>query len=192
MRKWISLLFITAAIMLFAVSSGKAQMLTFPGAFGARAPFFYAPPVPPLYPPLPFAPWPLGMPPLQTALPQPLLAPMAARPVRNAAATITIIFNPALSVVNVSAIPLTGLAVAPTAALVPAPTVAPTSLALLLPALLSVAAATTKPYTQTLTISTTTTAFVPPALAPTAIVPTALLPTTTAVLPGLTGLLPLI
>ncbi|MEW6379145.1 MAG: hypothetical protein AB1611_06015 [bacterium] len=179
MRKWVSLLFI-AIIVAFSFSPGSAQMLAYPGALGSRAPFFYVPPISPLYAPAPFATLPLGMPPLLTAAPRPLLAPMGIpQPVRNAAATITIIFNPALSVVNVSAVPIaTAVPVVPTVptAVVPAPTTTPTAIATLLPALLSVP--TGPPWTQTQTISTT------------AIVPT--LPAATATIPGLSVLLPFI
>ena len=179
----------TATIMLFSVNSGTAQMFPFPGAFGPQYPFFYAPPVNPFYPSLPFLPWPIGMPGVRTAPVQPLLAPMGAPlPMRYAAATITIIFNPALSVVNVSAVPIPAIAPVPTATLVPVPTVvptvAPTALAALLPVLLATAAPAGPPYTQIQTVSGTVPAF--------PLAPAAAAPTTTTVVPGLTALLPLI
>ncbi|MCL6584660.1 MAG: hypothetical protein K6U11_13645 [bacterium] len=173
MRKWISLLFTTAAL-LFSFGFGSAQMVA-PGAFGGvRAPFFYMPPANPFYAPAPFLPAPLGMPSLRIAPPRPLLAPMGTiLPTRFAAATITIIFDPTLSVVNVSAVPIASLPVAPTAVATVPTAPAPTALATLLPALLAIP--TGPPWTQTQTISTTT------------IVPTAPASST-----GLTSLLPII
>ena len=93
--------------------------------------------------------------------------------VRNAAATITIIFDPALSVVNVSALPITTLAPAvPVVPTVVAPTIVPTGLSLLSP-LLAVPAATGPPYSYN------------PTATPTA-------KNTATALSGLTALLPLL
>ncbi|MCL6582376.1 MAG: hypothetical protein K6U11_01940 [bacterium] len=206
-----TLLIIFFSIILLSLSSpAKAQMVSFSGQAGLsmispflssffpqRAPFissaFYTPslmlPLPSLAPvlrPSPLAPIPVPM-----SIPRPM--------VRNAAATITIIFNPAVSVVNVSAVPITAIAPAtavPTTTLptTTTPTIAPTALALLLPALVASTAPAAPPYTQTQTLVTPAAAApgTAPAAAAAKVAPAATSLTTTTTLPGLTALLPLL
>ncbi|MEW5804584.1 MAG: hypothetical protein AB1847_21025 [bacterium] len=209
MKRWTLGIIILIVVLLVSFNSGTAQMSLFSTVlWPQRISSFLSPllPVPirsgfagssfPFYTPVPFPPLPLAMPSLQPSPLAPVLAPVSLpRPmIRNAAATITIIFNPALSVVNVSALPITALAPAtavPTTTLptTTAPTIAPTALVALLPALLTSIAPAGPPYNQTQTL-------VAPA-APAPVVPAApaaaaaKAPTAT-VLPGLTGLLPLI
>lgn len=178
MKRWISLLFILSIILL-SFNSGIAQMTSFSGIFWAPPPLPFLPIYtrlpfghPGLYGTMPFVSWPLASPYLRPFPLQPILAPMSIPgPIRRAAATITIIFNPALSIVNVSVLPITAIALAPTAALVPtlvapAPVIAPTALPL--PTLLALPTAS------------------PPFL------PTTKKATATPILPGITALLPLL
>ncbi|MGA1876135.1 MAG: hypothetical protein ACMUIA_11060, partial [bacterium] len=111
-----------------------------------------------------------------------LLSPLPARmnlprpTLRSAAATITIIFDPAVSIVNVSAVPLaaTAPAVPTLAPTIAAPALAPTALTLL-PALLAAPTAATQAFSYNPTAT-----------------PTLKRLSSTGILGGLTSLLPLL
>jgi len=189
MKGLIFVLFIITIISLLWFNLGIAQIYSYPGGFWLQTPFPSLPisseyPFTPysIYPPMPFLnspflPLPLIMSSLRPSPPRPLLPQISPpRPIiRNAAATITIFFNPTLSVIQVTVLPIGTAApvpVAPTA--VAAPTLAPSALALL-PALLTAAAPATQPYSYNPTAS-----------------PTVKRLTSTSILPGLSALLPLI
>ncbi|MGA1875555.1 MAG: hypothetical protein ACMUIA_08095 [bacterium] len=168
------------------IHPGLAQTAAFPGGFRPQVSFFplfsgfpiasyprYTPL--PFYSPLPFFLVPLTMPFIPLSQPRPHVASInfPQHLVRSAAATITIIFDPALSVVNVSAVPIgTLIPPVPVVPTVVAPTVVPTGLSLLSP-LLAVPAATGPPYSFN------------PTATPTA-------KNTATALSGLTALLPLL
>lgn len=187
MKRCIFLLFIITIILL-SFNHGIAQMTSFIGGLWQQTPFPFLPifseypfAPPSSYPPMPFLnpsflPLPLIMPPLRPSSPL-LLLPQISPPrpiVRNAATTITIFFNPTLSIIQVTVLPIGTAAPVPVVPTVAAaPTVAPTALALL-PALLAATAAG-PPYSYNPTAS-----------------PTVKRLTSTSVLPGLTALLPLI
>ncbi|MEW6381757.1 MAG: hypothetical protein AB1611_19440 [bacterium] len=207
MKRWTILLPILS-VVLFTSSSGIAQMTVFSGGIGPQTAYSSIPqlfpPVAPFvssafYTPAPFLPLPSLPPSLHPSPLAPLPVPLSIpRPmVRNAAATITIIFNPALSVVNVSAVPITAIApttTVPTTTLptTTVPTIAPTA-ALLLPALLASTVPAGPPYNQTQTLVTPAAPIAAPAAAAAnKVTPAATTLTTTTALPSLTALLPFI
>jgi hypothetical protein len=183
MKKYFFLMLIIALLICFS----EAAFAQFPFWLGPPSPFYYPlslslinPLVPYLSPfsaPFPVGPFPSSVLPPRTSLS--LLSPvrMPTPLLRQAAttATVTIYFNPALSVIQVTVLPLTPLAPAPVPAPVTAvaPAIAPavglTALALL-PLLTGLTGPT---QTKTLTRLTTTTPAIP-------------------ALTGITGLLPLI
>lgn len=174
--------FFLICIIILLVGLSKIALAQFPFWFGPPNPFFsswsplglFAPSFSIFPPLLPMGPFPSAISPPRTSLsllspirmPQPLL--------RQAAATITIFFNPTLSVIQVTVLPISPLAPAPAPVTAVAPTVAPPALGLTALALLPLLSGITGPtQTKTLTRLSTTAPTVP-------------------VLTGITGLLPLI
>ncbi len=178
MKRYIIFIVLMALLVCFS----EAALAQIPFWFGLPNPFFFpmiptgsfAPSFPmfPMFPPLP----PIGPFPSPFLAPRTLLSSLLSpirmpRPLlRQAAATITIFFNPTLSIIQVTVLPLSPLAApvpvpipAPVTALAPsliAPAIGPTALALL-PLLTGLTAAT---QTKTLTRLITTAAPVLPAL----------------------------
>lgn len=177
MRRYLFLLILILMIFCFSKPALSQFPFTFAPPNPFLSPFFHMP-----YPYFPFSPFiypaPLGPSVLPSIMPRTalsLLSPIRMpQPLRQAAATITIFFNPTLSVIQVTVLPITPTAtVAPVVApTVVAPAIAPSAL-LLLPLLTGLGGTT--PQTQVNTIGS-----VPP------VTPVTSAPT------GLSALLPLI